>query len=481
MAGLSILLVIITWCSSANARRAPEHYDIFFVSVGSTRYAASSSADAKGLGDIRGANKSARLVAQLLERAGSRFGITLTSDSERVRYVGRIDVERALDRMLAEIRARGPRRPLLVFYVAGHGLSEGVGWNHFTIPGNLVLANDRTRQDIETLAGMTLHAAALVDRLNRTRMPYLVLLDTCYEAEARDFAPGVLTGTAVESLRAVAGVLRAINEFRQPHPVLFSTQPGTVASTVPDPYEPNAALPVAPLARRLAIVFDRASASGRGLTLAGLVRAMSDPSVDPIAGPAVTRAERVDDRIPFLPVGPQAAGSTEHRLGSTEGVSVCCTAAAPSEPASIERAASGRIDMTGSAGEFITEGRRVTLRAPPASMMLTQHSPGRASIEVQDDTGVWTLAFGTPDGGPMTARSYDAAQRFHFEDPGRPGLSVSGMARGCNSVKGQFTVERVRYGSDGILAELSARFTQTCDNLPATLHGTLVLTTEVGR
>ena len=47
-----------------------------------------------------------------------------------------------------------------------------------------------------------------------------------------------------------------MNEFHQSSPVLFSTPPGTVIATVDDPVDPGSD-PVAPLARRMMILFDK--------------------------------------------------------------------------------------------------------------------------------------------------------------------------------------------------------------------------------
>ena len=63
----------------------------------------------------------------------------------------------------------------------------------------------------------------------------MVILDNCYKGKSLGFESQVLTATASKNLTAV--VLRHINEFHQPNPVLFSTSPGNVVKVAPDPPE----------------------------------------------------------------------------------------------------------------------------------------------------------------------------------------------------------------------------------------------------
>ena len=62
---------------------ASTSYDVYFLAVGSSHYARPSSAKYIGFEDIKGANKSARLVSYYFNRAGSRLGITLISRKKR--------------------------------------------------------------------------------------------------------------------------------------------------------------------------------------------------------------------------------------------------------------------------------------------------------------------------------------------------------------------------------------------------------------
>jgi hypothetical protein len=79
--------------------------------------------------------------------------------------------------------------------------------------------------------------------------------------------------------------------------------------------------------------------------------------------------------------------------------------------------------------------------------------------------------FSAPDGQQLTPGSYPGAFRDVSQQPGQPGLSVSGDNGGCNMLTGSFTVLDAVYGANGDVERFDATFEQHCeDNIPA-LHG----------
>jgi len=64
------------------------------------------------------------------------------------------------------------------------------------------------------------------------------------------------------------------------------------------------------------------------------------------------------------------------------------------------------------------------------------------------------------------------AERFGFQDKGKPGLSAKGHAHGCNDVHGGFQVLAFPINGKG---SLSVDFTQRCDNVPTSLLGEIRL------
>lgn len=89
---------------------------------------------------------------------------------------------------------------------------------------------------------------------------------------------------------------------------------------------------------------------------------------------------------------------------------------------------------------------------------------------VQDDQYA-QLDFSTRELGiPMTVgATYLNAERAPFASPGHPGLDVSYGHRGCNTLRGSFTVDQMSYHA-GALDTFSASFSQACDG-GALMHG----------
>jgi hypothetical protein len=53
---------------------------------------------------------------------------------------------------------------LFLFYFAGHGISEGVGWNLFMVPGTFLYSGDLADRDIESIAALSMIALSDVVR-----------------------------------------------------------------------------------------------------------------------------------------------------------------------------------------------------------------------------------------------------------------------------------------------------------------------------
>jgi hypothetical protein len=455
----------------AQPAQTPTPFSVYVVAVGSSSYAVPQASNIHGFGSLVGMNTSARLVADRLLRGGARLAVVLTSGQDELVTVA--DIRAAIARAGDAIRVDRPSAPLLVFYFAGHGISEGVGWNHFSIPGNFTYQPPRSGLDVEALAKTTLYAAALVDDLNKLRVPYMVLLDTCYEAREAQFESPILTGPAIESLRNVAGVVRAFNEFRQSNPVLFSTAPGTTVTPVRDP-SGSGPDPVGPLARRALLVFDAAAQENRALDLATFVTRMSTPETDDATRPAVTFAQPGPtwSRTLYRP-GTQS-GRLEPRRGSAAAAAdPCCVRATP--PATPTRAMAGRVEFAGRPGEYITGGR--TIRSSNASGVITAAVTAAGEVTITADEGgdSWEIAFSMPRRGHVAPGRYTAAEREGFAAEGRPGLAITGSGRGCNKVRGEFAIHDALVAANGALERLKAEFVQYCDDNRAPLRASVDL------
>jgi hypothetical protein len=271
-----ILAFALSITTETACAQAP--FGIYFLAVGSTSYIQPSSAGEHGFETLPGANASAKLVADILTRSGAKGGIVLTSGQST--YVSRADFMQALSAVGAQLKAGRPANPLLVVYFAGHGISEGIAWNHFSVPGNFVYGAPLDRLDIEAMARHTIHAAGIADEIEKFGVPYLLLLDTCYSGTAANFKSPVLSATAIRNLSDVAAILRFTNEFHQANPVIFSARPGTEVPLAPDPRNPDRQS-LGPLARRLLLLFQSVDAGGNSLSLSALVSRLTSPSLDP--------------------------------------------------------------------------------------------------------------------------------------------------------------------------------------------------------
>ncbi|HYC54216.1 MAG TPA: hypothetical protein VEL28_04685 [Candidatus Binatia bacterium] len=468
----SILTILLTCCALAfSAGRATpaeaEPLQLFFVTVGSSTYGATAGAYRDGLRSIYGANNGAKALARRLARRGARFGIVLTSDHGRLVTVH--DIDRALSDVHDQIKLRKATNPLLVFYFAGHGISEGIAWNHFSLPGTFDYEGDRGRLTVEALSSATLHAASLVDRLEKWEVPFLVLLDTCSEGTEATFDASVLSATAAANLNDVASALRFMNEFRIPNPVLFSTAPGSKVQVAPDPDSP-AARNVGPLARRAILTLD--ASPDRPLRLAEFLRSMSAPDVDSLTSPAVTHA--VSSELWTKEIGPALDGgvTAEERFGTgTSAVNCCPVQAADTSTDGDPSQIAGTVNLQGASGEFVTGGKKLTFAAPEWSMSLQRYAAGDVAVMIDNAEGdqSWEIALSTPDRARFVEQHYPGANRGPSGE-GVPSLSISGDGRACNEVRGSFTVTKAGYDAHGGLTQLTGHGQHYCDDSAAVLE-----------
>jgi hypothetical protein len=361
-----------------------------------------------------------------------------------------------------------PRSPLLVVYFAGHGIGEGVAWNHFAVPGNFVYRGAPERLDLEGLSRLTLHSASLVDTLEKLKVPFILILDTCYEGKEGRFDSPVLAGPAIESLRSVAGILRYMNEFHGPNPVLFSEEPGKTVDTAPDPFDTDADS-VAPLARRAMIVFKKFQTERVDLTLGEFLMRMTASGTDPRTAPAITHAQAGPTWKLLLSHTAAALGRIEMRRGSSTTATVCCSPAAVSGGPNLKRddeskvSMRGTIELDGAPGEIAAGGRKRTFSEEDGPITLTLDGPGVATLSFGPAAASWEITFSAPRGRRLEARRYKQAARYPFQSTNRPGLAVTSSDLACNEVSGEFSVVDLAYDAGGRIERLAMRITQFCD------------------
>jgi hypothetical protein len=380
-------------------------------------------------------------------------------------YISLNDIQAALDNVSGQIVRDHPSTPLLFVYFAGHGMAEGVGWNHFSIPGDMSYTGDPDKLRLDGLTRYALHAGSLADALDKLHVPYLVILDTCSEGRPARFDAPVLTPQASSGLAGVAAALRVVNEFRQESPVIFSSAPGKVVQVVQDPTDPNGEW-IGPMARRLLLQFDSAAKSGHTTSLGAVVRGLATAGLDPATQPGVTHATPGSswDGILFQPGA--APGRLVRTTGSAQSTTVCCKSA--TEAAQPATSMVGSVTFRGEVGEFITGGRNFTFASPATALRLTQ-SDDNIVIQAGGDDDGWSISFAPRKGQALKVGTYRGAQRDGFQNDGHPGLAVSSASSGCNAVAGGFTIQSIQFSAVGKIDQLSATFRQRCDDNPAWL------------
>jgi hypothetical protein len=310
-----LLLLLLLFCPAtipALPRPAPQPaYDLFYLAVGSSYYA--QDASPRGFKNVAGANKSAKRVSAFFDQAGAVAGITLTSESDRL--VTRNDVLKALGDLLAKVKRSGSKNPLVIFYFCGHGVSEGVGWNHFSIPGDFNVSAERI--DIQTLTDSALYAGEVSDAIEKEKFTGLLLLDACYEGKQVELLDAVISRRLAENLTDIFKVLRHMNEFRDgPTLAVFSIKPGDLASTVQDPLDPDSQLSVGPLARRVMLSFDRAFRGKSTLTVAQFLGQMANAAFDPETRSVMTLSVPEYPTVQLIKYPLSERSACELRLGS---------------------------------------------------------------------------------------------------------------------------------------------------------------------
>jgi hypothetical protein len=131
----------------------------------------------------------------------------------------------------------------------------------------------------------------------------------------------------------------------------------------------------------------------------------------------------------------------------------------------------GTLVVEGQPGEFVSAGKWISF--PPATVVEVEQ-PDSHSLELSfGGPESWELDLSVPEHRKLKPGRYSGAQRYPFQNAGRPGLAFFGDGRGCNEVSGEFTITKIQRDAAGRIASLAADFSQACERRQATLHGTV--------
>ncbi|MEB2777470.1 caspase family protein [Algoriphagus sp. D3-2-R+10] len=300
-----IVFFISFWLTVAEVNA--QEFEVFYLSIGNANY---ESREEKFEGKyapfspVSGARRSARYVAELLERRSNGQGNMLRSDGNHL--LSKVKILAAVNDLINTVKKSKAKNPLVVFYYCGHGVSEGIAWSQFLVPGDFTekpdyLDTDPLAIDLNELSDKLLYVGEITDLFAEAELPYFCLIDACYEGVEEDFSAldPWFTQTAAQNFKDVAAVLRFMNEYHQENPVLFATQPGMTTKTVTDPSLPEG-VKIGPLCRKMLLIEKQLDITNP-LTLMDVVMLLHDPGFDELTKTATGNYEMGENAFtPFL-------------------------------------------------------------------------------------------------------------------------------------------------------------------------------------
>lgn len=130
----------------------------------------------------------------------------------------------------------------------------------------------------------------------------------------------------------------------------------------------------------------------------------------------------------------------------------------------------GAVVLKSEVGDFVGDGKTHQLTSENGKLS-ARAKPREVNIFFDGDDD-WSLDFVAPEGKRLEPGTYPSAQRAPFQNPIKPGLSVSGAGRGCNKLAGSFVVKSVEISGEK-LRRFNAEFEQFCDENKVPLRGSV--------
>jgi uncharacterized repeat protein (TIGR01451 family) len=137
--------------------------------------------------------------------------------------------------------------------------------------------------------------------------------------------------------------------------------------------------------------------------------------------------------------------------------------------ASVEATPPNSIQLRSDFNDYIGGGRNYQYSRSNAQLMVTA-TGGLLAVRVDGDEN-WSAEFQLP----RTLTQFEPGThanlaRYPFHDPAVGGLNWSGEGRGCNTLRGSFTVSRAVY-ANGVLEAIDLSFEQFCEGGAGALRG----------
>ncbi|HET6968809.1 MAG TPA: Ig-like domain-containing protein [Ornithinibacter sp.] len=135
-------------------------------------------------------------------------------------------------------------------------------------------------------------------------------------------------------------------------------------------------------------------------------------------------------------------------------------AVATASPASAATEGVTSFSYVSQPGDYVGQGRSGTLSDP--SQFRISGTAGLVTVGIDTGSEWWSVDLAAPRGQQLTTGVYENATRATFNTT-YGGLDVSSTGRGCNEVKGRFTVHAISADTTGRITSLDATLTQFCD------------------
>lgn len=131
------------------------------------------------------------------------------------------------------------------------------------------------------------------------------------------------------------------------------------------------------------------------------------------------------------------------------------------------------LSMVSDPGDYIGQGQTYNYSPATGTITVERNYDNGVSISYREPgfTHWWDFRFAAPDEGLLVPGLYTDAMRFPFQDPGHPGLDVSGDGRGSNTLTGWFRVDEVAYGPNGEVLVFAATFEQHSEGRTPAIRG----------
>lgn len=270
--------------------RAQKQVQFYYLSIGSADYEQNPKRFAEPgfvpFDNLPQAQLSASLMSKVFEKYTHAKGITLISSPSAMITKKRLFY--SLNELEAQVKKDKAKRPFIILYYCGHGISENMGWNQFLIPGDYTAFPGN--KSFDSLLGNLIFLGDITDSFLKRHYDYMVLVDCCREQGKDSSLPEkrlsyFFDQQNLETFKIVVQGLKYLNEYHQANPVVFAITPGKVAPTVilPEQEFVQAASDdeVGPICRRSLLVLNHFEKSGKqSIIVSEFINAIISGSLD---------------------------------------------------------------------------------------------------------------------------------------------------------------------------------------------------------